>query len=240
MRVVLLHALPLAGAMWQGVADALGMQALAPDLYRLGDTLEEWAAAILHMTGDDPLMVVGNSVGGSCAVEMARLEPTRVQGLVLIGAKAGHRPEPALRDACVRLVQSDGVGAAWEKYWSPLLAPTAPAVVVRKARDLALSQPVADVVRGVRVFHKRADRADWLTAWKRPVTVVNGEYDRPARGEATAADLHQGRFVLLPGVGHYAPLEAPAAIAEVVRTSMAGALDAEERPSVSRWPSWSQ
>lgn len=211
--------------MWQGVADALGIQALAPDLYRLGDTLEEWASAILDMTGGDPLMVVGNSVGGSCAVEMARLAPTRVQALVLIGAKAGHRPEPALRDAAVRLVESDGIGAAWEKYWSPLLSPTAPAVVVGKARDLALSQPVADVVRGLRAFHARADRAAWLAAWERPVTIVNDEYDRPECGAAAAAHLHQGRFVLLPGVGHYAPLEAPAAVAEVVRTSMAGALD---------------
>lgn len=226
MKVVLLHALPLAGQMWQGVAQALGMQVLSPDLYRLGDTVEEWASAVLDMTGGDPLVVVGNSVGGSCAIEMARLAPADVQALVLIGAKAGHRPEPALGHAAVGLLESEGIGAAWAQYWSSQLSPTAPASVVREVRELALSQPVADVVRGVRAFHGRADRAAWLDAWERPVTVVNGQFDRPERGEAAAARLRRGRFVALPGVGHYAPMEAPAAVAEVVRASIAGARDA--------------
>lgn len=202
--------------MWAGVADALGEQVLAPDLYSLGDTLADWATAVLDMANGEPLVLVGNSVGGSCAIEVTHRAPADVRGLVLIGAKASHRPEPAFRDAAVALLETEGMAAAWREYWLPLLAPTTAPPVVQAAYTLALSQSVADVVRGVKVFHGRPDRTHFLDSWAGPVTVVNGEYDQPARGRALANRLRQGRFVLLPEVGHYPPVEAPYLVGEVV------------------------
>ncbi|HEV7758841.1 MAG TPA: alpha/beta fold hydrolase, partial [Acidimicrobiales bacterium] len=102
MRVVLLHALPFDGRMWRAERDLLGSEALAPSLYRFGARLEDWAQGVLDLVGGEPLVVVGCSVGGSCALEIARAPPDQVAGIVLVGAKAGVRPDPALRDRAVR------------------------------------------------------------------------------------------------------------------------------------------
>src|SRR4051794_26295564 len=67
MNVVLLHALPLDGTMWPDEARLPGHRVMAPTLYRLGDTIQQWASAVLDLADPGPLVVVGNSVGGSCA-----------------------------------------------------------------------------------------------------------------------------------------------------------------------------
>src|SRR5258707_11475026 len=43
-----------------------------------GDSIEAWAAAALRLTKGDRLVVVGCSVGGSCALELAVAAPDRV------------------------------------------------------------------------------------------------------------------------------------------------------------------
>ena len=149
VKVVLLHALPLDGTMWRSVGRDLRHEVVAPNLYQLGSTLEEWAAGVLRLAGDGPLVVVGNSVGGSCAIEVARLAPAAVRHLVLIGAKPSHRPEPGYRDAAVRLLETEGMEAAWPVYWQPLLGPAAPPAVSEAVRQIAHAQRAEDVIREV-------------------------------------------------------------------------------------------
>lgn len=220
----MLHALPLDGTMWRSVVNGFGHDVVAPDLYQLGDTLEEWAAGVLHLAGSGPLVVVGNSVGGSCAIEIARLAPESVRHLVLIGSKAGHRPDPDFRDAAVRLLETQGMTAAWPVYWEPLLGPCAAPATKDWIGRIAHAQRVEDVVRGVRAFHGRADRSAFLAEWPDPVTVVSGEHDiAPRRSRALAQSLRDGRHVALQGMGHYAPMEAPAAIRELIERAVATA-----------------
>jgi pimeloyl-ACP methyl ester carboxylesterase len=92
MRLVLLHALPLDGRMWDATGTRFG-GAFAPTLYGLGESVRDWAVAVLEHCGIDELLVVGNSVGGSCALEVARAAPGQVRGVVLVGAKPGCRPD---------------------------------------------------------------------------------------------------------------------------------------------------
>jgi hypothetical protein len=54
-------------------------------------------------------VVVGNSVGGSCALEVARAAPDQVEAVVLVGAKAGVRPDPALRAEAVGTLADGGI-----------------------------------------------------------------------------------------------------------------------------------
>ena len=60
----------------------------APRLYGLGKTMDDWAEAVLE-ANPGPLVVVGASMGGYCALAAARLAPERIAGLVL----AGSRPD---------------------------------------------------------------------------------------------------------------------------------------------------
>jgi pimeloyl-ACP methyl ester carboxylesterase len=161
VRVVLLHALPFDGGMWRAVPDLAGVETLAPSLYQFGRTLQDWAHGVLALVRDDPLVVVGCSIGGSCALEVARAAPDQVVGIVLVGAKAGVRPDPALRDDAVRLLTRQGMEAGWQAYWRPLFGWNTPARVLADAHRMALEQDVTDVARGVRAFHDRRDLTDF-------------------------------------------------------------------------------
>jgi pimeloyl-ACP methyl ester carboxylesterase len=217
VTVVLLHPLPLDGSVWSDEMRALGPSVVAPTLYDLGDSIESWAGAVVDIAGPGPLVVVGNSIGGSCAIEVAYRVPERVKLIVLIGSKPGHRREPELRDAAVRLLAEDGMHAAWPAYWEPLFAPTADASIVRRGREIAFAQPLDAVVRGVRAFHTRQDRTALLGQLDVPVLVVRGEHDRiPRHGAALAASLHHGDHRVVDGAGHYVPLERPDPLAALV------------------------
>ena len=222
VKVVLLHALPLDASMWDSVCDGLDAEVLVPTLYGLGTSVGAWAAAVVDLAGPGPLVVVGNSVGGSCAIEMVHLAPDRVRALVLIGTKAGHRPEPAVRDGAIELLTNEGMAGAWPVLWAPLFAPGADPAVVDHARRMAMAVPSDEVIGGVRAFHARADRTEVLESYAGPVVVVRGEHDRiPRHPVELAAGLRHGTFHQVDGAGHYVPLDRP----EFTRRLIADALE---------------
>ncbi len=221
MPLVLLHPLPLDASIWPPELRSLEASVVAPNLYDLGDSIEAWAYRILELVGTGPLVLVGCSMGGSCAIEVAHLAPERVRLLVLVGAKPAHRPEPAFRDEAVRVLSSEGMAGAWPRYWAPLFGPSADPEVVERARHIALAQDVEAVIRGVRVFHGRPDRSAFLEALDVPIRVVSGEHDRtPSQGAALAARLRKGRFQRVEGAGHYVPLERPAELIAIVQQAL--------------------
>lgn len=61
--------------MWANQMDLVPDKTIAPTLYKFGDSIEEWAAKALQLAKSDRLIVVGCSVGGSCALEMAIAAP---------------------------------------------------------------------------------------------------------------------------------------------------------------------
>ncbi|MGI9451400.1 MAG: alpha/beta fold hydrolase [Geminicoccaceae bacterium] len=215
MELLLLHALPLDGSMWANQMDLLPNRMIAPTLYTFGDTIEKWAAEALRFTTSDRLIVVGCSVGGSCALEVAMVAPERVAALILIGTKAAHRPNPAFCDSALDLLNKSGVDTAWATYWEPLFSKGADPAVVDSARKTALGQFQQDVSRGVTVFHSRPSRDQFAAEWPKPMVVVTGE-DDVAPGVATsaamAASAPHGRLHVIPSCGHYVPLEKPKAL----------------------------
>ena len=214
MQVVLLHALPLDAAMWAGQLARLPEDTLAPDLYPLGDTMTQWAQAVLDLAASGPLLVVGCSVGGSCALEMAALAPDRLGAVVLVGAKAGHRRQPEVRDAAVALLHTEGLDAAWSQIWAPLLGPNTDGSIAATVRSIAMRQSVADIVRGVEVFHDRPDLDDFAATWRKPLYVISGKNDTspsPTTAAALARAAPRGHFELVPDCGHYVNLERPQA-----------------------------
>jgi pimeloyl-[acyl-carrier protein] methyl ester esterase len=216
MKLLLLHPLPLDGSIFSAELGALADDWAAPTLYDAGDDVARWAEAALDAVGDGPIMVVGNSIGGSCAIEVARLAPTKVKALVLSGSKPGHRPDPDFRDAALHLLAAEGLAAAWERYWLPLFGPNASTHVIDRAWDAASAQGAASIAAGVRAFHGRPDRDAFLASWPGPVCVVSGEHDvKPERSRQLASRLPNATFHLVDDAGHYVPLEAPDALADV-------------------------
>ena len=223
MRLVLLHALPFGGRMWEAQQQLLPGRTIAPTMYDMGDTLEAWAAGVLELVGEEPMIVVGCSVGGSVAIEVARAAPQQVLGMVLVGAKAGVRPERAVRDAGVEMLEQRGMQAAWSIYWEPLLGPNTTATTREAARTMARDQSVADVVRGVRAFHDRRDNTAFMNAWDGPLVVISGEHDSaPLSAVTEALGTGRGRqFHRVADCGHYVNLEQPDRFAALVGDAIA-------------------
>jgi pimeloyl-ACP methyl ester carboxylesterase len=211
VRLVLLHALPFGESMWRAEQDLVPGDTFTPSLYRLGVTVEEWAHGVLAAIGTDPLIAVGCSAGGSCALEIAHAAPDRVVGLVLVGTKAGVRPDPALRDETVRLLSRHGMAAAWRAYWQPLFGPDTPPAVLGEARKMALEQDVREVIRGVRAFHDRRDLTDVALAWPKPLVAISGDQDRtpPPAAAAHITNAPNRRLHVVSNCGHYVNLERP-------------------------------
>jgi pimeloyl-ACP methyl ester carboxylesterase len=221
VKLVLLHPLPLDATIWPDNVTGLADECISPNLYELGDDIRDWARAVLDLAGDGPMTLVGNSVGGSCAIEMALLAPDKVTALVLSGAKAGHDPDPALRDEALQLIDEAGVEAAWLRYWRPLFGPGTDDAIVRFAHRAAVAQGSAALANGIRAFHGRPDRDAFLDDWQGPVWVVSGAYDlRPDRARASANRLQCGHFREITDVGHYVPIEAPEEFGRIVAEAM--------------------
>lgn len=212
-ELLFLHALPLDGSMWDAQQAVIPFDSLAPTLYGLGETLTQWAEAALSLTQTRNLVLVGCSVGGSCALEVAHLAPERVAGMVLVGTKADHRADPSFQAEAVRVIREEGRDAAWRRYWRPLFDADSPHAVTDAAYRIMMRQSEDDLVRGIDAFHARRSRADILAGLSCPVAVVTGEHD-PAPGLtiscAQAGMAANGSLHVIKSSGHYVPLEKPA------------------------------
>ncbi|WP_164866991.1 alpha/beta fold hydrolase [Sinorhizobium meliloti] len=220
LELLLLHALPLDGAMWAEQMELLPGAAYAPTLYSFGDRIESWAEKALALTTARRLVIVGCSVGGSCALEVAALAPDRVAALVLIGTKAWRRLDPVYHASALETLREKGLEAAWQEFWKPLFAKKASPRTIEAAKRITMRQPLEDVARGITVFHTRPSRDDVLSSFEGPVVVVTGAEDvapglETSRKQAKMA--HQGRLHVLPDCGHYVPMEQPEAINSIIR-----------------------
>jgi pimeloyl-ACP methyl ester carboxylesterase len=221
MELVLLHALPLDGSMWAAQQDLMRRATHVPTLYGLGDTVSEWAAAVLDQVQGRRLIVAGNSVGGSCALEMAALAPDRIAALVLIGAKAAHKPDPVLHATAVAALREQGVEASWEMFWAPLFSRSASPKVLADAKRMALGLSATEIERGVTAFHTRIGREDLLPTLRCPILCICGEHDvapGPATTAAQAKSAQDGRLIIVPESGHYVPIEQSDTLNTILRS----------------------
>ncbi|OLF18652.1 alpha/beta fold hydrolase [Actinophytocola xanthii] len=232
--VVLLHAFPLDSRMWDGLRPVLGARLVTPDLPGFGSapaaatpSLDEAADAVLaslDRAGIGRAVVGGCSMGGYVAMAVLRAAPERVSGLVLVNTKASADAEPARRNrfAMVERAEAEGIGWLADAMLGTLLGPTTlewrPEVVAR-VRELVADQSPAAVAWAQRAMAARPDSAEVLRGSGLPALVVRGEEDGLIPGEeasAMVAALPGAELVELPGVGHLAPLEAPAELTAVL------------------------
>ncbi|MEM7173302.1 MAG: alpha/beta hydrolase [Pseudomonadota bacterium] len=217
--LLFLHALPLDGSMWDQHRGLFNGLSDAPTLYGLGNTLEAWAEAALKIAKGNRLIVVGCSVGGFCALEVAVLAPERVAALVLISTKAQHRPDSILHASALDCLQTRGISGAWAKYWEPLFSQSADNLKIEAARNSAMAQRPEDIARGVTVFHSRQNRHQLVSDAQCPIVVVSGDEDI-APGKTYSADLaasaKRNRLHVIPNCGHYVPLEQPEILGNIL------------------------
>lgn len=210
--------------MWANqLTSVVALPSYAPDLYALGSSIDEWADAVVAEIGDEEVIVVGCSIGGSCALHIAERRPEQTAGVVLVGAKAGHRPEPEFCWEAVAMLNNVGMEAAWSTLWAPLFSDGCDPAIVSAARSIALAQTERDVIRGLRAFHTRRDLAGFVRSWDKPVVVIGGEHDRTPSPETMMADAEasqRGVFHLVQDSGHYVNLEQSERFNRLLRTAI--------------------
>jgi pimeloyl-ACP methyl ester carboxylesterase len=192
--------------------DLLPESTFAPTLYGLGNSIEEWATGALRLARNDHLIVVGCSVGGSCALEVAAVAPERVAALVLIGTKAKHHPDPILHSSALNFLKNKGIDRAWAKYWAPLFSKSVDQGVVEAARKTAFCQLPKDIAHGLNLFHLRQSRDQFAAEFQKQIVVVSGQDDvapGPRASAVLAASAPHGCLHVIPSCGHYVPLERP-------------------------------
>jgi pimeloyl-ACP methyl ester carboxylesterase len=215
MRILLLHALPLDERIWAPQLDALAdHEVVAPNLYALdGSSMDAWATALLRQVPGD-FLVVGASMGGYCALALARLAPERVLGLVLSGSRAdADSPERKhARMASIEAIQRDGAEGLW-RIMQPVVAGEAVSDDLReRIRELALEQPPDGLTRAVRAIRDRPDSTDVVRALRVPFLVVTGDRD-PINAvdyaRSLAAEAPDGEAVVFEQTGHLPSFERP-------------------------------
>lgn len=244
--VVLLHA---------GVADRRAWRPLAPYLadHRLiaydrrgfGETTSDASdydaiadlLAVLDALDVESATLVGNSMGGTLAIDATLAHPGRVAGLVVLAPGWSGGPYGEFEqdmDDVVELFQqikaADDVGDLDEvnrlecQIW--LDGPRSPeGRVGGGARDLFLdmNRRALDLEGSTGTAVSQPDAWDLLPQIGVPVAVIQGDLDEPGSAEigAAAAEYMDGEFVLLEGVAHLPTLEMPDRVADVVRDVVA-------------------
>lgn len=210
MTVLLLHALPLDERMWAGQRAVLGdHEVVTPRLYGRGRTMEAWARSIADEVDDDQLVVAGASMGGYCALELARLAPERVRALMLVGA----RPDPdsperrAGRADTIELIRREGADGLWDAMLPKLFADTS-------IGDKQLLFRDADgLVAAVEAIRDRPDSTDLVRQFPGPVKFVVGEHE----AFVTAEELFEFDVQEVADSGHLVNLERPDEFNRILR-----------------------
>ena len=238
--LVLLHGFTQTRQSWRRTAQALAprYRALVPDLPGHGQaehrtpSLDACAAYVRALAPTRTFTLAGYSMGGRIALHSAFvLGPSVVTRLVLVGASPGIA-DPAEREKrraadealAERIETLDIEEFAREWGAQPLFADQPPRVAAGAHADRLRNTPagLAAALRGLGtgVMAPLWDRLPELTI---PVTLIVGERDEKFRAIAArmAERLPNAQLVVIPGAGHAAQLEDPAAVAAAIHQSTA-------------------
>jgi 3-oxoadipate enol-lactonase len=196
-------------------ASAHGRSILPPDVYWDHMDLRE----LMNTLGIERAVLVGLSLGGRIAIDMALEEPNQVEAVVAVSSGlSGYRFESEYhienRDAMIdawRKGQFDAVVEAFQREWTdgPHRSPGEVDPVVReKVREMARNG-LEHAMEGRLIDPPAIERLEDLDL---PMMVVVGELDMPGIHEI--ADLivaanPNAELVTIPDVAHMVNMEAP-------------------------------
>jgi pimeloyl-ACP methyl ester carboxylesterase len=247
--VVLVHAGIADARMWDPFARILaderrvvrydlrgyGRSALPPGPFSHVDDL----AAVISATADEPVHLVGASMGGRISLDLALDRPDVVRSLVLLGTVvSGFDPDVAPPPLWAQVVEADraddleALADAETRLWladpDGTRLPPALLDLVRDMDRIALRNERSGIAADRPGREPAVDRLDTLN---RPALVVDGDLD--IEDARLAADLLADRLphverVHLPGVAHLPALERPEEVAELVHRFLS---TVERRPA---------
>jgi len=167
---------------------------------------------LLEELGLDAVMVIGNSIGGWIASEMALRDiHGRVTSLVLLNAN-GIRPDSPAQVTDIRGLQPQAIGRL--AFHNPAFRPDPAAMTDEQRAATAANQQALAVYAGedfmfAPTLRRRLHRVTVpvLVAWGEEDGIVSADY-----GRAYAAAFRGGRYTAIAEAGHFPQIEQPAAV----------------------------
>lgn len=228
--VLLIHAGVTDLRSWDHLVEHLGagVRCIRYDARGYGETTyeadDEWSpvtdtVAVLDASSVDDAIVVGCSMGGRTAIDLALAHPERVSALVLIAPAIGGAPEPALEpvvaeldlaiDAADSRGDLDEVNRLEAHVWldgpgheGRVTGPARALFLEMNGRALASTDP-GDSTTAPDAFSE-------LSRISVPTLLLVGDLDlKHVRGNArhAAASIPQSQLIEFPGVAHLPHLE---------------------------------
>lgn len=204
----MLHAFPLDERMWEPQRQALaGHDALTPRLYGRGRTMAAWAESVADET-EGELVVVGASMGGYCALALARLAAERVRGMLLVGSRpdADSTERRAGRADTIDLIRREGADGLWASMEPKLFHDRSKA-----DPDLGFRDPDR-LVEAVEAIRDREDATDVARSLGGRLRFVVGEFDP----FVSAKELEEFDVREIAETGHLVNLERPEVLNSVL------------------------
>ena len=241
MALVFLHYFGGASRSWKPVIECLedDFRCVAPDLRGFGDSDGAQKDLSVGDAADDVqalikklqlknYALVGHSMGGKIALEVAARQPRGLHSLVLL-APSPPSPEPMPDSERTRLMSTHGTRKAALETLQTITAQPLPSRLFEQA--------VEDNLRSSKGAWQawlecgsREDISSRMNRIKVPVLVVASACDEGITSKLlqreVVARIEKSRFCEMPAAAHLLPLEAPSAVAVLIEKWMAsGASD---------------
>ena len=183
--------------------------------------LARFYLTLLESLGVSDVVVIGSSIGGWIASEMALADASRLKGLVLINAVGIQAPGEALTDVSrlsrpelVRLASHDP-----DLVLASALPPTPERLAILASNAAALATYDAGAAMMAPGLREK------LASVTTPALVLWGESDGIASlayGQAYAAAFASGKFASISEAGHLPQIEQPARVLEHIDNFIRG------------------
>ncbi len=164
---------------------------------------------------DGPAVLVGHSLGGAVALTAALAAPERVAGLALVTTGAALRVSPRFLELLPERFEEVVPLILTASTSDPTLAARGGAMMRRQGGQVLDADFAACDAYDVTARLAEVDV---------PATVLAGSADRmtPPRLAEPLAEGLRAELVVLDGVGHLVPWEAPEAVAKAIRDVRSG------------------
>jgi pimeloyl-ACP methyl ester carboxylesterase len=226
--VVCLHTAGQSGIQWRHVLEGLSKldyQVIVPDLPGHGRTMgaasgpitdlgtyAEWVLELTAVLALDQPFIVGCSIGGKIALDLAVRAGSTLRGVVALACDGYNKvlsPEGLSRG-----IEDSSSPSRSDRTYLGTLAAVGRSVPTELAEHIALLHRREDpiITTSDLIGWARHDIREELATAGCPAILVAGEDDfwiNPSNTQWAADAMPRGRFELLPGIGHYPMEEMP-------------------------------
>jgi len=233
--ILAVHGFPLSGKLWAEVASDLSRhhRLIVPDLRGFGHSratpeasmqtyVEDLVAVLADAGVDEPVTLLGLSMGGYVLFEFWRRYPEKVGALILANTRAPADTPTAAegRLTTATKVLAEGSQVVADSMIGKLFAPTAEeALKAEWYSIMATSSPVG-VAAALRAMASRPDSTATLPTITVPTLIIVGRED-PITPLSDSETMHRAiegsMLAIIEDAAHMTPLESPGAFGMAVQ-----------------------